>query len=160
MFNKIIYFLAFLIIYSCTLLAQLKIENVKVTQSETHFLIEYDMIAEENEEYEIKLFLMRESEPKFKYPVLTAKGDIGKLIYSKGKKLISYPVDNSYIEFNPEITDFIFQIEAYEQKKGIAWYYYALGGILTGGVAAILLLNKGSDDSEAPVTVGAPPIRP
>ncbi len=154
------YFLPILIIGSTTIFGQIKINNIKTTQTGDEMLIEYDLVAEEKEEYEIKLFLMRESVPGFKYPVLGAKGDVGKVVFSKGKKLIRYPLDNSYIQFNPEVEDFYFQIEVYEMSTGIPWYYYALGGVLTGGVAVVLLLINNNSEEEPPVTIGAPPVRP
>ncbi len=154
------YFIPLLIIGSTIVYGQVQINNIKTTQTDDEILIEYDLIAEEKEEYEIKLFLMRESVPGFKYPVLGAKGDVGKIVFSKGKKVIRYPLDNSYVQFNPEIEDFYFQIEVYEISMGIPWYYYALGGVLTGGVAAVLLLINNNSEEAPQVTIGAPPVRP
>lgn len=152
--------LLFLIFSGISLNAQVKIDNILVNQTKTEFVIEYDLLAEENEEYEIKLFLMREGLPSFKYPILNAKGDVGKITYTRGRKKIRYGMVDSYIQFNPEVLDFYFQIEVYETGGGLAWYYYVLGGVVTGGVAAVLLLSSDKSETEAPTTVGAPPIRP
>lgn len=154
------YFIPLLTVGLTTILGQVKVSNIKTTQTDDEILIEYDLIAEEKEVYDIKLFLMRESVPDFKYPVLVAKGDVGKIVFTEGKKLIRYPLDNSYVQFNPEIEDFYFQIEVYEISTGMPWYYYALGGVLTGGVAAVLLLINRNSEEEPPVTIGSPPVRP
>ena len=154
------YFLVFLIFHTHPVISQVNINSIKVTQTDDEILIQYEMSGEEKEEYDIKLFLMRESITAFKYPILGAKGDVGKLVFTKGKKLIRYPLENSYIQFNPEVEDFYFFIEVYETGSGIPWYYYAAGGILTGGVAAILLLIKDGGETEKPVTIGSPPVRP
>ncbi len=46
------------------------------------------------------------------------------------------------------------------ESKGIPWYYYVGGALVSAGTAAILLLTKSKEDPKTPAAIAEPPDRP
>lgn len=90
---------------------------------------------------------------------LKKAGEIGIFACTLGNKKIVLGLAGSYIEKNPKLYYF-FELEIGESGRGLAWYDYVIGGTLAGGTAAALILTSESKTETAPVTIGAPPVRP
>ncbi len=150
-------FLFWNISYPKTIFAEeIKVNSVNVTPNETYFLIDYNMDGEVGNEYDINLFLKRESNPSFSYKIQypKASGDIGKLNYTKKNNSIKWFPGEEFIDQFSDYSDLYFEIHVYEKSSGISWWNYVGGAALIGGSAAILLLKK------PPQKLGGPPSRP
>lgn len=136
--------------------ADRKISNIKTDINNQQVTIIYDLISNEESEFNIGAELTNKKTGKVN-ALKMISGDITK-VKSGTKKIIQWQMfkelgslpDNEY-----EIK--LTAIEA----GGYPWYYYASGGALLGGV--ILLLGGGGDDNPGPSSSGdlaIPPGRP
>ena len=151
----------FFISMKLTLLAQDPIvKNSYFEPQGDNIVIYYDLEADPEEEYEVKLFLLRESENKFIYAPQYVSGDIGEGKFAGEKKKIIWNIQKEFPE-GLEGEDFYFEIKADEVSSSLI--YYVGGAIVAVGAAVAVILGGGGDDTEAPtpdVTRASPPGRP
>lgn len=133
------------------------ISNIFFEPIQNKVLIYYDLEGDPEKEYEVSLTLKREEYSGFQFIPESVSGDIGEGKFVGKKRKIIWEVNKDY-HIDPEATDYYFEVEVNPISTGIGWFYYAGAAVLSGGVAAVLLLGKKGIEENKPI--GAPPARP
>jgi hypothetical protein len=147
------------ITFNFTLKAQDPIvKNSRFEPQGNNIVIYYDLVADPDEEYEVQLFLLRESDQNFKYTPQFVSGDVGEGKFAGEEKKIVWDVNREFPD-GLEGDDFYFEIKA--DEVGSSVIYYVGAALVAAGGAVALLLGGGSDDETAPdVRRASPPARP
>lgn len=133
-----------------------KIKDLRVEQSGQDLVIYYNLDGEPDDDYEIKLLLVNKNSGIL-YEPKSFTGNIGKGKFAGKDRKITWKVENDFPwKFIGE--DYELKLQGEKLGGGIAWYIYALGGAVAGGIAAILLRTKVVDGGKHPI--GNPPVRP
>lgn len=152
-------FIFFFILMKLSILAQDPIvKNSYFEPQGDNIVIYYDLEADPEEEYEVNLFLLRESDKKFKYAPEYVSGDIGEGKFAGEKKKIIWNIQKEFPE-GLEGEDFYFEIIA-EEIGGSSWFYYVGAAVVAAGAA--VLLGGGGEDTVTPPDINraSPPGRP
>jgi hypothetical protein len=123
-----------------------------------NIVIYYDLDADPDEEYEVQVFLLRESDQSFKYVPKFVSGDVGEGKFAGEKKKIVWEILKEFPD-GLEGEDYYFEIIA--EETGSSVIYYVGAALLAAGGAAALLLGGGDKETPSPeVNRASPPARP
>ena len=111
-------------------------------------VITYQLFVPLDITYDISVVLRKKSDRSFRLFPKTIEGDLGRLEYTGGKKVILWHYKKD-LRRGLTNEDNWFQITAAEIRDGggISWWVYAAGGAAAAVVGAILLLN-GDDEPD------------
>jgi hypothetical protein len=117
-------------------------------------VITYDLIADANLEYEIKVVLRRQSDPRFQFVPRSLSGAVGKGKFVGTNRVIRWDYRKDVPQgFSGD--DYLFELAAYPQQPGSSVWWY--GGLLAaGGVAAYFIFRPGTSPPPPAVTSTLP----
>ncbi|MFH0989273.1 MAG: hypothetical protein V1799_04565, partial [bacterium] len=131
-----------------------RIENARWAIVEGTVVINYDLVAKPDVEYEVKIVLKRESDRNFSFTPKTVSGAIGEGKHAGVNKEIRW----SYMKDLPsgiygDGYFFEFSVDVVESSS---WYYYALGALAVIGGGGAYFLGKPKTGGDSTVPQGLP----
>lgn len=157
--KSFISYFALLIIFTIAPLFAQEEVSLSYEALDGKIIIKYELIGDDEKEYEVELSLRRESDKSFNYKPSTISGDVGKGKFASGKKEIVWTLTSKENQLFAEGEDYFFELGAVEVKRGgLSWVYYVGGAVLAGGGAALLLLKPKTTATTE--TLPTPPGRP
>lgn len=126
-------------------------------------IISYDLVVPEGSDYEVAVVLRRESDPSFMITPVSVTGDAGKNTRPGTRKIAVW-------DFRKDVqsplagNDYFFEFRiTLQERSSASWLWYAGGGAVVAGAAAVLILGKTADNGTAPgasTLPDAPRVRP
>jgi hypothetical protein len=119
-------------------------------------IIDYDVVGEPDDEYNVALVLLRRSDKEFRFTPRLVKGNIGKGQTAGTNKQIRWSYRSDLLtELHGD--DYFFEITI-EKLRPFPWVMVATGAAL-GGLLTFLLTSSG-EKPPAPPELPYPPVRP
>jgi len=131
------------------------VKNVWHTVLGNKVVVYYDLLGVDGQEYDVKVILKRQRDPRFVYEPKNLSGDVGKGKFGGTGRQISWDILREYPQ-GLDGDDFYFSVTA-EAVSSSNLLYYLLAGAAVGAGGFFLLKPKVADvDNGYPV----PPVRP
>lgn len=133
-----------------------KAVNVRFVVAERKVIINYDLIGEAGEEYQVSMFLKKESDSSRSYRPKLVSGAIGEGIPTGSGREIVWDLFKE-IPNGLEGNDFYFVVTIEEEPGKFPWWTGA--AVVGAGLIGLLVLSGGSDVKKES-TLPSPPGRP
>lgn len=136
---------------------EVRLENVRFEVSGGHIFVYYDLIAPQDEEYEVTLSLRLESDQSFAYTPKMLSGDVGRGPFGGQNRKITWDTSKEFPQGLPW-NDYYFVVGGRIVSKGTPALLWI--GAVAGGALAYLLLSKNTETSPSTIGFPNPPARP
>ena len=144
---------------------KVKIENVHYTVSDGRVIINYDLIGDPNNTYNVQLTLKRQNYDAYNYTPNKVSGDVGTGKFAGKNREIIWNVNDEFPQGLP-YSDYYFIVTANESgKKGESSGFFTFSWLKAGVVAAvavatIIFISKNKKTGSSGSSLPGPPGRP
>jgi hypothetical protein len=130
---------------------------VDVKKNADTFEIIYNITGSQEDEYEVSLALVRDSDPAFRVVPRQATGKIGTGAFAGRNNSIVWNYKKD-MQKEPKGNDYRFDLTVRKVEHGsFPWFWVGMG-TAAGGAAAVLLLSKKTDETPSQTTMTIPAI--
>lgn len=156
--NIISFFLLFGFLFT-SLLAQNKyVKNIKFKRMGRNYIISYDLVDQNEDEYNVELYFLKKNDKKFIYKPRLILGDVGKDIKTGMNKKIIWQFKDE-LKGKLKGKGFYFNVVAKKIEKSSGLWYYIGGGIIAAaGAAAYFIIKPPVEENKS--EIAGPPGRP
>lgn len=122
-----------------------QVENLTYAQKGTEIVLTYDLLGEDDEEYDVEVLLSGNGGVVFDYRPQAASGDVGDAVEPGLDKQIVWDV----LQDKPGgLQGNEFQFKVTVEEVGRNWWWYGVGStVLTGGLTGAAVMIFGGSDS-------------